>query len=189
MLPKSFKKISTRYNRFKPNTFFKETQIEKFDFNRGLVSICSKELSFVNKAFSESENVYNEIVDMYIMYLDGDYDFFDRFKFDEIIIDFRSKRLLNIINLVQKTKYKNKDLINIFKLNHKTEKGLHFFVKKSKNNFSLLLIDLYHMGIFGINYEENSKGDSISIEKNFKRHKKNNVELERIKELGTNYNA
>jgi len=183
MLPKSPKKIYARHNRFKPNTTYQEMTIKKFDFNRGLKSISSKKLLFINKASSEDEDVYDIVLNAYILYLEGSYNFLDDFVGDEIIPDDKATRLLDIINSVQKTKYDIKDLTRIYKLNHKTKKDLHFFIKKSKNNFSLLLIDLYHMGIFGINYEHNHKGISESMEKKFKRYKNNDVELERIKNI------
>lgn len=69
--------------------------------------------------------------------------------------------------MVQKTKY------TIFD---------SFFVKCSRDNFSIILIDLYHMGIFG-EKKVNGKYVTISLESVYKSKKNNRCKLEEIKNI------
>jgi len=179
---KSVNSIDVRFNRFKKKCRFQSFAINNFDFNRGLVSVDSPKLFFINKAFSEDEDVYNMVVNMYLRYLDNDYSFLNDFLTDEIIPDYKADRLLEILKIAQKIKYTNKDLTTIFKMNNREDARLHFFIKVSRNNFSLLLIDLYHMGIYGDNIV-NGKVRKIPMQKIYKRYKKNTCKLETIKEL------
>lgn len=175
----NYNTFNIRRNRFKSNTIFEQYNFKKFDFEKGLKSINSKELLFINKAESETEDVFNKVLDMYLFYLDNDLSFLTNdFVTDEIIWNYRAERLLKIINKIQNTKYNKKDLKNIIKLNNKENPALHFFVKLSRNNLSLVAIDLYHMGIYG-----DKNGATISMDRIYRRHKHNDCDLERIKEL------
>jgi hypothetical protein len=174
--------INIRYNRFKANTKYGILNFENFNFEKGLKSINSKKLYFINNASSESEEVYDYIINVYLMFLDKDYSFFDEFVCDELIPDYKADRLLNIIKEVQNVKYRRKDLQNIFKLKNNKDKKLHFFIRKSRNNLSLILIDLYHMGVYGDNIV-NGVARTIPMEKIYKRYKNNEVKLDKIKEM------
>lgn len=171
--------INIRKNRFNSSTTFEPYYFKNFDFEKGLKSIKNKKLLFINKAESETEDVFNSVLDMYLFYLDNDLSFLtDDFLVDEILWNYRAERLIEIINEIQKTKYKKNDLKNIIKLNNKTNPALHFFVKLSRNNLSLVAIDLYHMGIYG-----DKKGVTIPMERIYRQHQNNDCGLERIKEL------
>ena len=174
--------VTVRYNRFEANTQYNSLEVRNFDFKRGLKSINSKELLFINMASQETEEVYDTILNMYLMSLDGDYSFLDEFLGDELIPDYKTERLLEIIKKVQKIKYSTKDLKYIFKFNDKKNKNLHFFIRKSGNNWSLLLIDLYHMAIYGENIV-NGKVKPIPMQKIYKRYKNNICKLDEISQL------
>lgn len=171
--------INIRKNRFNSNTTFEPFYFKKFDFEKGLKSINNKKLLFTNNAKDETEDTFNSVLNMYLSYLENDLSFLtDDFLADEILLGDRAIRLIKIISEIQKTKYTKNDLKNIIKLNNKNNPALHFFVKLSRNNLNLVAIDLYHMGIYG-----DKKGVTIPMERIYKRHKKNNCGLERIKEI------
>ena len=181
-MQKSINSVKIRYNRFRGNLRFETNKIKNFNFEKGLVSVDSPLLFFINKAKSEDEIAYNTIVEMYLRYLEEDYTFIDEFVMDEVYFDYRAERLLKILKLAQKIKYNKKDLKHIFKLNNKDNPELHFFVKKSRDNFTLLLIDLYHLGIYG-ERKINKKISPISLKSIYKSKKNNTCELEKILEL------
>lgn len=179
---KTTNNIKIRYNRFSKKTRFIPVNMKTFNFEKGLISVDLPKLYFINKTVDENEEVYNIILEMYISYLNGSFNFLDNFLFDELIPDYKTERLLDILNATQNTKYGMKELKNIFKLNNQDNKELHFFVRKSRDNFSLLLIDLYHLGVYG---ERVVKGKviPISIKSIYKSKQHNNCCLEKIKEL------
>lgn len=168
---------------FITNRRFEDTDFKSFDFEKGLKFINDKVNHFTNFATSEDEETYNLIVDYYIQYVEnGDFSFLTEFKIENINPGERIDRLLDIISKVQKTKYKKQDLPFIYKYKSKKYGELRFFIKVSKKNISLLLIDLYHLGIFGRKIQ-NGKQIIIPIEKNYKKHKHNQCSLSKIKEL------
>lgn len=161
---------------------FIPTTIKSLDFEKGLKSLDSPKDYFINMASSQDEKVYDDVTNMYIQYLDNDYSFLEDFLVDELLYDYKTERLLKILQKVQKNKYSVYDLKYIFKLNNKKNPELHFFIKNSRGNFSILLIDLYHLGIFG---KKNTNGKSliIPLEKIYKRKKNNKCKLENIKNI------
>lgn len=173
-------------NKFNNSRFTKtildSSNINRIDFERGLISKNIKDFKFVNYANSQDEVVYSIVTDYYIRYLEKDYSFIDEFEMDELKKGYRVDRLLSIINFVQKSKYSTKDCQYILKMKHNEEKPLHFYFRKNKNNLSLLLIDLYHLGIYGSLFK-NGKEIVVPIEKIYKRNKFNDVDLAQIKEL------
>lgn len=175
--------IKTRYNRFDRSKRFIEYDIcKKFDLKRGLKSIDLKEYLFINKASSEDEEAFNIIVDLYIKCLEDDYSFIINLKGDEIISGYRADRLLDIINKVQNTKYNNKDLKKILKFRYDNHPELRLYVLMSRKNYSVLLIDLYHLAIYG-DYKKNGKLITIPMDKRYRRYRKNTCCLERIIDL------
>lgn len=156
--------------------------IEKFDFERGLKSFNDSKLKFTNMSKHETENVYNLVVDIYLNYLIDDGKFLDDFVVYDLIKGDRIDRLLDIINGTQKTKYRISDIPYILKMNNSIDERLHFFIKQSGKNASLLLIDLYHLAIFGELYIDN-KPQHVSIPKIYRSNKKNSCRLEKILEL------
>lgn len=174
--------INIRHNRFLKNTSFEKYKIKKFNFENGLKSIDYPEEHFINKAKNESEEPFYAIFNMFILYKDGDYSFLNDFLGDELQQNCRTDRLLKIINKVQRKKYKNNDLPNIIKLKYKSIKGVYFYVKISRNNASLILIDLYHLGIFGM-LNDNGKKRVVPIERQYRHHKNNMCDLDKIIQL------
>lgn len=156
--------------------------INKFDFERGLKSFNDEKLLFTNMSKHESEDVYNLVVDIYLNYLVDDGKFLDDFIVYDLEPSDRVDILLNIINGTQKTKYKISDVPYILKMNNLIDKRLHFFIKQSGKNASLLLIDLYHLAIYGELYE-NGKFKHNSIPKTYKCYKNNSCGLEKILNL------
>ena len=160
-----------------------DTQIIKdFNFEKGLISKNDKENMFINYAKYGDEEVYNLVMDYYIRYLSGDYSFLDEFEVDELTYGDRVERLLEIIKNVQNTKYSKSDLQYTIKMKNIKNKALHFFVKSSRKNLSLVLIDLYHLGIYGTHYV-NGKIQKSSIEKIYKRNKQNEIDLKHLNQL------
>lgn len=162
--------------------------ISSFNFEKGLISKDIPEYSFNNFANSTSDEEYNLVINYYIGYLNGDYSFLDNdFDMDEDILQFsdRVKRLFNIIYKVQNTKYYEKDCQYILKMNNNINKNLHFYIRKNNFNISILLIDLYHMGIYGERYI-NGKKKPIRMERLYKHHKDNKYNLSEIKKLKEN---
>jgi hypothetical protein len=174
--------INLRVNRFKSNTKFNSIRFENFDFKKGLKSINSKDLYFINMASNESEEVFDYIVNTYLNFLNGDLSFLDDFIADELLQDYKADRLLEILKKVQKVKYNRKDLCNIYKFRNLTDEALHFYIRKSRSNLSLILIDLYHMGIQGDKIV-NGKAITIPMEKRYKMHRNNTIDLDRIKDI------
>lgn len=180
---KTINNINIRYNRFKKNTRFDSSPIKSFNFKKGLKSIDLSQEHFINKASKPEEKGYDAVTDMYLQHLENDYSFIDDFLSDELLFDFKAERLLRILNAVQKTKYKKTDLKSIFKMKNKNNPELHFYIKKSRDNYSVLLIDLYHLGIYGDKILPNGKRVPISLESIYKSKKNNCYDLEKIKEL------
>lgn len=175
--------MQSRFNNSRfSKTIFDKSNINRINFERGLISKNIKEFNFVNYANSQDETIYNIVVDYYIRYLGGDYSFIDEFEMDELKPNYRVDRLLDIINSIQKLKYSTKDCQYILKMKHNEEKALHFYFKRNKNNLSLLLIDLYHLGIYGSLFK-NGKEYVVPIERIYKKNKHNKVDLSQIKEL------
>lgn len=157
-----------------------DIEINKFDFENGLVSKDDVADMFTNYVKYETEKCYKLVEEYYIKSLYADYTFINEFELNELTPNDRVDRLLNIINHVQKTKYKNSDLPHILKLNSTQETALHFYIRKNKKNYKLLLIDLYHLGIFG-RHIIHGKVKKSSIEKIYKRNKKNTIDLANLK--------
>ncbi len=174
--------VNIRYNRFTSNSSFLPMNFKSFDFKKGLKSIDYKEEKFINKASCETEFGYDAVINMYFSFLNGDYSFLDDFIGDEILNDYKADRLLKIISKVQRTKYSSNDLRKIFKFKYINDAKLHFYIKESRGNLSLLLIDLYHMGIYGENIV-NHKVRTIPMEKIYKKYKSNKCMLDDIIKL------
>lgn len=174
-------KFSQTNNKFSKQLLF-SSSIDKIDFERGLVSKNVSEFNFINYANNQDEYCYNLVLDYYIRYLDGDYSFLDEFEMDELTINYRVDRLLNIINYIQKTKYKEKDCKYILKMKCLKEKPLHFYFRRNKKNLSLVLIDLYHLGIYG-SFFVDGKEKVVSIERIYRRNKNNECDLKEIETL------
>ena len=181
-MQKTINNISVRYDRFKKNTRFKRIPIKSFDFEKGLKSIDLIQEFFINKSKNPKEDAYNKVFNMYLCYLENDYSFLNEFVCDELLLDNKTKRLLRILKAVQKTKYNEYDLKNIFKLNNKSNPELHFFIKRKKDEFLLLLVDLYHLGIYGDKIV-NGKRIKISLKEIYNNNKYNKCSLEQIPEL------
>lgn len=175
-------------NRFKSSSLRKRIDkksfdiinISKFDFEKGLISKNDKENNFTNFFKCKEELGYELIEEYYIRFLDNDYSFLDEFEVGYLTSGDRVNRLFDIIKSVQKIKYKNKDLAYIIKLNSVRDKKLHFYIRQNRNNLSLILIDLYHLGIFG-EYYINGKPQKSSIGKLYKRNKNNKIDLAEFK--------
>lgn len=173
-------------NRFNIKSRTKDIlSIKKFDFERGLKSFNDEKLMFTNLSLSEDEDVYNMVVDIYLNYLTDGSNFLDDFIGYELESDYRIGRLLQIINGTQKTKYKISDIPYILKLNNKNDERLHFFIRYSGKNASLILVDLYHLAIYGEWYKD-GKFMHNSIPKTYKHNKNNSCKLEKILELINN---
>ena len=150
--------------------------IENFDFESGLISKNDEANQFINYLKYNNETGYELIEEYYLKYLYNDYSFLNEFELHELTRGDRVDRLLNIIKNVQKIKYKEKDLQYILKLNCVRDPKIHFFIRKNKKNLKLILIDIYHLGIFGTHYI-NGKPQKTSIEKIYKRYKDNKIDL------------
>lgn len=171
--------ITQRKNRFNSNTIFERKDNKSFCFEKGLKSVNLKSLHFINFAKFNDEPEYDTVINMFIRYVNADMSFLDDFVGDELIPDYKTDRLLNIINEVQKAKYTSRDLPTIMKLNNINFPALHFFIKNSRNNATLILIDLYHLGIYG-RYIHKGKEIKQNLEKVYKRNKHNTLSLEDI---------
>lgn len=101
---------------------------------------------------------------------------------EELKPNYKVLRLLNILQEIQGRKYSEKDCPYILKLNSLKDAKLHFYLWKSRNNLKLILIDLYHLGIFGRRYIC-GKENFINIERLYRHHRKNNCDLAEIKEI------
>ena len=177
--------MQNRFNNNKSRFFkssFDSSSISKISFEQGLVSKNIKDFQFVNYANSQDEIVYNIVVDCYIRFLEKDYSFIDEFEMDELTEGYRVDRLLDIINTVQNSKYTKKDCQYILKMKHNVEKPLHFYFKKSRNNLNLILIDLYHLGIYGSLFK-NKKEQILPIDRIYRKNKNNVIDLAKLKEL------
>lgn len=159
--------------------------IKEFNFERGLKSFNDEKLKFTNMSLSEDEDVYNMVVDIYLDYLMDGSNFLDDFIGYELENDDKIERLLQIINGTQRTKYKISDIPYILKLNNKNDERLHFFIRYSGKNASLILVDLYHLAIYGEWYK-GGKFMHNSIPKTYKHNKNNSCKLEKILELINN---
>ena len=67
-------------------------------------------------------------------------------------------------------------------MKHNVEKPLHFYFKKSRNNLNLILIDLYHLGIYGSLFK-NKKEQILPIDRIYRKNKNNVIDLAKLKEL------
>ena len=176
------KKETPSTKRLRKNTIDIKS-ISKFDFEKGLISKNDEENQFVNFLKYNDEQGYKIVEEYYLRYLYGDYSFLDEFELDELTRGDRVERLLSIIKNVHKIKYTNRDVPHIIKLKSVKDKRLHFFIKKSRNNLTLILIDIYHLGIYGTHYI-NGKPQKTSIRKIYRRYKDNKIDLADFKKEG-----
>lgn len=158
--------------------------IKSFDFERGLKSKDIPENHFTNFAKSQNDEAYDITLRYYMRFLDKDYTFLDEFHVDEeLTYNYREDRLFEIINNIQKVKYTKKDCHKIIKMKNVYDKGLHLYLYKNNDNYSILLIDLYHLAIFGRKIE-NGKEHITPIYKQYRWYKDNVYPLDDIKILG-----
>lgn len=173
-------RFSPTIGRFSKNSF-SISSIKSFNFEFGLKSNNLPNLYFTNFASSQDEEVYNLVLDYYISYLNNDYSFLDSdFEMDELDPGYRAERLFDIIEAIHKIKYGKKDCEHILKMNNTKNPELHFFITRNKNNLKMLLIDLYHLGIYARIYGKSGKSILIPIEKKYRRHKKNDINLSEL---------
>lgn len=173
-------KFSPSIERFSKNKFG-ISSIKTFDFEFGLKSKNLPDCNFTNFANSQDEEVYNLVMDYYISYLNNDYSFLDSdFEMDELDPGYRAERLFDIIAAIQRIKYQKKDCRHILKMNNNKNPELHFFIRRNKNNLKMLLIDLYHLGIYSRLYGKKGKAILVPIEKKYKRYRKNDIDLSEL---------
>lgn len=182
----SFNERLTNKSKFKRNSIFDNSgrfnsnNIKKFDFASGLKSKDIKNLNFINYANNENEEAYCIVKNLYYSCISEDYDFFNDLAIDELHPGYRLDRLLDIISIIQNKKYTINDMPYIFKTRYKKHDKLRIYVKQSRNNLSVVLIDLYHLGIFSKNYD-NGKVKFIPIQKLYKYHSQNFIKLDDLK--------
>lgn len=158
--------------------------IKSFNFERGLKSKNIEENNFTNFAKSQDDEVYDITLRYYMRYLDNDYTFLDEFSVDEeLVYNYREDRLFQIINKIQKVKYTKEDCHKIIKMKNNYDKKLHFYLYKNNDNYSIILIDLYHLAIFGRKFD-NGKEYLTPIKRQYRWYKDNIYPLDDIKILG-----
>lgn len=181
-------KSSSLINKKISNRIIKYKEINKFNFEKGLISKNDEKNKFVNFARENGEAVYNLVIDYYISYLNNDYSFLKEFIVDELTPGYRVDRLFRILNFFHKIKYSTKDTPHIIKLKNINDKRLHFYIRVSRENCTLILIDLYHLAIYGSHFQ-NGKEYVIPIDKIYKHNKENKINLSDIKVLNDNNQA
>lgn len=180
-------------SRFQRNQFERPQKYEEYnitDFSFGLKSKNIKSQHFTNFAKSYDDDAYDSVLQYYIQYLEQDYSFIDDFEFDEDGIDkgYRVDRLFEIIKEIQKIKYTNKDCRYILKMKNIYNKELHLYFSYHGNNLKLILVDLYHLGIYG-DRKIDGKSKPINIERLYKHHRNNDCNLADILSLTENNNV
>lgn len=166
--------------------------IKHFNFERGLKSKNIKEYCFTNFSKNQTDEAYDIVIKYYLQYLNNNHDFLDDFVIDELSYNARVERLFKIINKIQGVKYNKRDCQKIIKMKNVYNKELHLYILKNKDNYSILLIDLYHLAIFGRNFES-GREHITSIDKKYRYHSNNEYSLDELlllndneKELATN---
>ena len=182
---KSLENTPTKFNI--PHGFSKKVselnEINSFNFERGLKSKDLPELYFTNLAKDQSEEEYDIVINYYFRYLNRDYSFLDEFVVDnELPFNEREERLFSIIKEIQSVKYNEKDCKKIIKLKNIYNTGLHLYLFSNHNNYSILLIDLYHLAIYGRKFV-NGKEYNTPIQRLYKFRSKNTYKLDDIIEL------
>ena len=156
--------------------------IKKVDFENGLKSKDLKNLYFINFAGDENESAYCLVKELYSFCLAGNYDFLNTLIIDDLDKGYKVDRLLDIISNIQGKKYTSGDMTSIYKTRYQDHKELRIYIKRSRNNLSVILIDLYHLGIFSKVYE-NGKAKIIPLYKKYRRYQHNSVMLDDLKKL------
>ena len=158
--------------------------IKSFDFERGLKSKNLPENHFTNFAKTQNDEVYDITLRYYMRFIDKDYTFLDEFHVDEELnYNYREDRLFQVINKIQKVKYTKEDCHKIIKMKSNYNKELHFYLYKNNDNYSIILIDLYHLAIFGRKIA-NGKEHITPVKRKYRWHSDNNQPLDDIKLLG-----
>lgn len=183
------KSLGNTLERFKqPSEFTKKVSsigdIKSFNFERGLKSKNIPTYHFTNFAKDQNDEAYDITLNYYMRFLDNDYSFFDEFYVEEeLYYNYREDRLFDIINDIQKVKYTKNDCHKIIKMKNVYNKELHLYLYKNNDNYSILLIDLYHLAIFGRKIE-NGKEHITPVYRKYRWHSGNNQSLDYIKILG-----
>lgn len=180
-------------SKFQNNRFEKQYRYEDYnitDFSFGLKSKNIPEHHFTNFAKDYEDKAYNMVLQYYIQYLEHDFSFIDDFEFEEDSLNkgYRVDRLFEIIRQIQKIKYTNKDCRYILKMKNIYNKELHLYFSYHGNNLKLILVDLYHLGIYGERIID-GKLKPINIERLYKHHKYNNFDLADILLLNEDKNV
>ena len=160
-------------------------KIKSFNFERGLKSKKIPKIYFTNLAKTPNDETYDITLKYYMRFLENDYTFLDEFNVEEeLYYNYREDRLFKIINDIQKVKYTKNDCHKIIKMKNVYNKELHFYLYKNNDNYSILLIDLYHLAIFGRKIVD-GKEHITPIDKQYRWHKDNIYLLDDIKLLGS----
>ena len=140
--------IKLRRNRFsETNTRFDFIPITNIDFGNSLNSFKDKDNFFTNYVNTPDKKIYQYVQQLYDKYVNNE-NFLNNFISDELYYNRTvADRLICIINLSCSTKYTKDDLKYIYKLKSASDKNLHIYIKVSRGNVKMLLIDLYHLSL------------------------------------------
>lgn len=173
-----------RFDRFnKPK--YQKNNYKSFVFGKSLKSINLPDLFFTNYVKSENNECYKMLEGYVIQVMDGNFDFFeDDFEpLDEIkYTEPAATRLLKILHKGYKLKYDKKDLIHIHKVKSKYNKKFQLFIKESRNNLTVILIDFFHLGIIASYQLPNGKTKKMKKEEMYNKEKYNKYDLINIVE-------
>ena len=163
-----------RINRFKSNVSFVEEEYKTFDFNNNLKSDKIEDLEFTNYLSSNQCKKYSLLLNI-CKNLYNNCDISKSFIADEFNWNkYNSKRVQDIINAVNNKTIKSNALV--YKLKHRKDPEIQFYVLKEKNSLKLYLIDVYHLAIEAVN-AKTGKADRKGI---YKARKNNSFDIKEI---------
>ena len=169
----------------KPSIFdnkgrFDSNVVKRIDFDSGPKSKNLEEYYFTNFYGNENESAYCLIKELYSFCCNGDFEFLNELKISELRKSDRIDRLLKILSEIQDKKYSEKDLFSIYKTRYKNHDELRIYIKRSRNNLSVILLDLYHLGIYSAIYKKD-KMEVVPLKKLYRRHIRNTLKLDDLK--------
>lgn len=164
-----------RINRFSNNVYSIKEKYNSFDFNDNLKSNKIEELQFTNFLSSNQCEKYFLLSDICTKLYKNYNNLNKIFVADEFDPNrYNSKRVFDIINVVNDKKINKKTTIYKFKC--KKNPAIQFYISKENNILKLYLIDIYHLVIEATN-QRTGKTDRVAT---YKKRERCNFDIKEI---------
>lgn len=165
------KTFTKRYNRFS-NPHNMEISYSCLQMKKNLKSIKSEEYSFTNFCSSMGCKKYKIIKKLYLENKENINILDKYFQSDELLSNNKKiERLRNLFNIIGENISKNEIIYNVSKFKNNEDNEIQLYVYRKGKVQNLLLIDLYHLGIFA------KKNNKYIWQQKYDKHKNDKCDL------------